>query len=118
MAAANQKYFKTTTEVDEAMANYEKSREAKDFTDEKKNRLSAKIDQMFAANKEAEKGYKQTVYSAKEMRNEYINSLVKAISVNVKIGKFNGVLSENRGKKIGRNPEFPFIGISEGGGFD
>jgi len=85
VSAANSKFFKTTAEVDDAMTSYEKIREAKDVTEEKKNRQGQKVTQLLSANKEAEKSYKSTVYSAKEMRNEYMNSLVtNNLSINTR----------------------------------
>jgi predicted ribosome quality control (RQC) complex YloA/Tae2 family protein len=76
VGVASNKYTKSTTEFDDAMSNFLVVREGKDFTEEKKNRLNQKIDALLAANKEAEKAYKTSVYAAKETRDEYKNALV------------------------------------------
>jgi len=76
VAAAQGKYAKCFAEFDEATANYEKTRELKDITEEKKTRMVQKINQILVSCKEAEKTYKALVYSAKELKEEYSKALV------------------------------------------
>eukprot|EP01022_Parablepharisma_sp_SALTPOND_P010509 TRINITY_DN1433_c0_g1_i1.p1 TRINITY_DN1433_c0_g1~~TRINITY_DN1433_c0_g1_i1.p1 ORF type:complete len:658 (+),score=76.04 TRINITY_DN1433_c0_g1_i1:2503-4476(+) len=68
------KYAKAVKEVDECIAGYDSMKEKKDFTEDKKAKLTVKVNQALKDCKEAEKAYRGIVYATKEARADYIRA--------------------------------------------
>jgi hypothetical protein len=77
MVAAKGKYTKVFKEFDEAMITYQKAKEAKDFTEEKKSRSIQRITQILAGCAETDKTYKALVYQARNAKIEYSKVVVR-----------------------------------------
>ena len=77
VSSAHDKYAKCFADLDEALSIYERTKDLKEFTEEKKTRTVQKVNQILITCKEAEKTYKALVYSAKELREEYTKALVR-----------------------------------------
>ena len=77
------RYCKLIKDLDDCIESYEAQREKKDFNEEKKTKLTLKINQMLKDCKESEKLYKGSVYAAKEARSDYIKGMVLSVIVHL-----------------------------------
>ena len=71
---AGAEYFRAFEEFDKNMANYEKM--APELSEEKKNRIIQRINQLLVNCKETEKSYKSQIYAVKEAKIEFHAAIV------------------------------------------